>query len=418
MSMEWNSKTPSMWDWDNLVMLNPKSVETQKKLQPAEWGVDWDIGEIDSRSLNPSGGGGGCGGSGSDLGHGSLSNHSKSASFESSSTVEMKKTTMLTFDHFEDGLPIENGKTKEMARASVGSSELSIGLKLGKRTYFEDDSAGSYANTTAKRTRSSSESSNVPCCQVEGCNLDLSSTKDYHRKHRVCESHSKCPKVIVGGLERRFCQQCSRFHSLSEFDEKKRSCRRRLSDHNARRRKPLTEPIQYKTTRMSSSFYLTDGRQQMNFLNGPPLANTRPASNLSWESTYSSDLSQTKGFLLRPHIEPQIAADSQDTRRLLQSKGATTEVLNQDFEESMIASKIDTTQDLRRALSLLSTNTWRSYEPETIALNHPTNPNHAEPLGLPVSSSSEYWRNEQPSSDSWAHMLATNHSGGGHLREF
>lgn len=218
MSMEWNSKTPSMWDWDNLVMLNPKSVETQKKLQPAEWGVDWDIGEIDSRSLNPSGGGGGCGGSGSDLGHGSLSNHSKSASFESSSTVEMKKTTMLTFDHFEDGLPIENGKTKEMARASVGSSELSIGLKLGKRTYFEDDSAGSYANTTAKRTRSSSESSNVPCCQVEGCNLDLSSTKDYHRKHRVCESHSKCPKVIVGGLERRFCQQCSRYSSYGIMD--------------------------------------------------------------------------------------------------------------------------------------------------------------------------------------------------------
>ena len=30
----------------------------------------------------------------------------------------------------------------------------------------------------------------------------------------------------------------SRFHSLGEFDEGKRSCRKRLADHNRRRRKP------------------------------------------------------------------------------------------------------------------------------------------------------------------------------------
>lgn len=32
-----------------------------------------------------------------------------------------------------------------------------------------------------------------------------------------------------------------RFHLLSEFDEGKRSCRKRLADHNRRRRKP--QPI-------------------------------------------------------------------------------------------------------------------------------------------------------------------------------
>ncbi|KAF9624333.1 hypothetical protein IFM89_009616 [Coptis chinensis] len=49
--------------------------------------------------------------------------------------------------------------------------------------------------------------------------------------------HSKTPRVIVNGLEQRFCQQCSRFHLLTEFDQGKRSCRRRLAGHNERRRK-------------------------------------------------------------------------------------------------------------------------------------------------------------------------------------
>jgi hypothetical protein len=47
-------------------------------------------------------------------------------------------------------------------------------------------------------------------CQVEGCGLDLSRVKEYHRKHRVCEAHTKSPRVVVAGQERRFCQQCSR----------------------------------------------------------------------------------------------------------------------------------------------------------------------------------------------------------------
>ncbi|KAL0671715.1 hypothetical protein Bca4012_034419 [Brassica carinata] len=57
-------------------------------------------------------------------------------------------------------------------------------------------------------------------------------------RHRVCGMHSKTPKVIVAGIEQRFCQQCSRFHQLPEFDLEKRSCRRRLAGHNERRRKP------------------------------------------------------------------------------------------------------------------------------------------------------------------------------------
>ncbi|XP_034602555.1 squamosa promoter-binding-like protein 7 [Setaria viridis] len=77
----------------------------------------------------------------------------------------------------------------------------------------------------------------VARCQVEGCHVELAGAKEYHRRHKVCEAHSKAPRVVVLGAEQRFCQQCSRFHAISEFDDAKRSCRRRLAGHNERRRK-------------------------------------------------------------------------------------------------------------------------------------------------------------------------------------
>lgn len=79
------------------------------------------------------------------------------------------------------------------------------------------------------------------CCQAEKCTADLSDAKPYHRRHKVCEQHAKAQVVLVGGIRQRFCQQCSRFHELSEFDETKRSCRRRLAGHNERRRKNSAE---------------------------------------------------------------------------------------------------------------------------------------------------------------------------------
>ncbi|CAO2202509.1 unnamed protein product [Urochloa humidicola] len=79
-----------------------------------------------------------------------------------------------------------------------------------------------------------------PMCQVDDCRADLTSAKDYHRRHKVCETHSKTTKALVASQMQRFCQQCSRFHPLAEFDEGKRSCRRRFAGHNRRRRK--TQP--------------------------------------------------------------------------------------------------------------------------------------------------------------------------------
>ncbi|XP_077246958.1 squamosa promoter-binding-like protein 7 [Tasmannia lanceolata] len=123
-------------------------------------------------------------------------------------------------------------------------------LKLGKRQYFEDGRPIGERHVAGfplgKRGRGFS--GGPPRCQVEGCHVALLNAKDYHRRHKVCEVHSKAPKVVVLGIEQRFCQQCSRFHVVSEFDDSKRSCRRRLAGHNERRRKNSHESM----TRYSS----------------------------------------------------------------------------------------------------------------------------------------------------------------------
>ncbi|XP_078439581.1 squamosa promoter-binding-like protein 15 [Wolffia australiana] len=133
--------------------------------------------------------------------------------------------------------------SKEGMRTAKEAENLT--LKLGGRFQNFEEPGG----RLNKRVRSGSPANggNYPICQVDDCKADLSSAKDYHRRHKVCEIHSKTSKAVVGSQMQRFCQQCSRFHSLGEFDEGKRSCRRRLAGHNRRRRKnqPKDDSNQY-----------------------------------------------------------------------------------------------------------------------------------------------------------------------------
>ncbi|CAM0903471.1 unnamed protein product [Alopecurus aequalis] len=122
-------------------------------------------------------------------------------------------------------------------------------LELGKRPGFlqaggqgaqVDGSGGGGGRASAegkRKEKAAAAMAAVPRCQVQGCHMALAGAKEYHRRHKVCEAHSKAPRVVVHGAEQRFCQQCSRFHAMSEFDDAKRSCRRRLAGHNERRRK-------------------------------------------------------------------------------------------------------------------------------------------------------------------------------------
>ncbi|KAH6830047.1 hypothetical protein C2S53_007989 [Perilla frutescens var. hirtella] len=382
MEMDWNAK----WDWENLVAFGSKAIESPKKLQLADWAIV-DDGEI----------------------HGGSFSDGRQSSI-SASTDSSCKTSIFRFSTSEGSsgnvskkielTGIELSGTPPTPEASVGSAEALLGLKLGKRTYFENSGAAKSTSFSVmpKKTRSSAQ--NAPtCCQVEGCNVDLSLAKEYHRKHRVCDTHSKCPKVIVGGRERRFCQQCSRFHNLSEFDEKKRSCRRRLSDHNARRRKPQQETIQFNSPRLSTPFY--GGSQPMNFLvNNPLLVHSRTPANSAWNN---SKFTLTKGCLLKSDgdgcSDDQLHMPGmkvpQSVNGLLASKNTTPAALNPGYKGSMISSSLDAAPEYRRALSLLSSS-WDSSDPESIQLHHQLHENSSSiiqpmiPEGVPFSSS-ELW---------------------------
>ncbi|KAH0983379.1 hypothetical protein GBA52_010556 [Prunus armeniaca] len=107
--------------------------------------------------------------------------------------------------------------------------------------------------------RSGTSGGGTRCCQADRCPADLSDAKQYHRRHKVCDLHSKAQVVLVSGLRQRFCQQCSRFHELPEFDDTKRSCRRRLAGHNERRRKNSVESHAEGPSRDGTGAQLKDG---------------------------------------------------------------------------------------------------------------------------------------------------------------
>lgn len=449
LAMDWNAKPY----WENLVAFNSKMTERHKK-QPTDWGAE-EEGEIDRGSFNLSGNGGG--GSGSELAHASSARSSISASTDSSSKGEIMKTSKSAFEVCH-AFSKDFSEKSDLARSEIaevsppleypfGSGEPWISLKLGKRAYFENNSTlgdakasslsvvpASSTGSTTKKNKPFCHSTPPPRCQVEGCNLDLSSAKEYHRKHRVCETHSKWPKVVVGGLERRFCQQCSRFHSLSEFDEKKRSCRRRLSDHNARRRKPQQNAIQFNSTRLSSPFF--DGKQQISFAsNDASFFHTRSSENHEWENTWSgSKFTLSKGYLLKfektgginghlqlPGTDLMHAASApcQNSSRPLPSKGSRAEVSTQGLKECpMLSSNPNTAPDIHRALSLLSTDSWGS-EPANIVLDPPFHVDltssipqpvmHGVPQGMPFASS-EHWQAEHTTDLGRVHTLTASDS--------
>ncbi|XP_042053365.1 squamosa promoter-binding-like protein 12 [Salvia splendens] len=421
LEMDWNTK----WDWESYDAFGPKTTENPKKLQLVDLTII-DDREIDAGSFNLS-----AGASGSDGGHVSSAKSSISASDSSTKDGQTPPDfRLMAYEDISGNFKITEREgtkisgTSPPLEASIGSVEPLIGLKLGKRTYFENSGAGGHvksapsAGPTAstaslKKTKLLGDNLPMPRCVVEGCNSDLSTAKEYHRKHRVCDSHSKAPKVVVGGLERRFCQQCSRFHNISEFDEKKRSCRRRLSDHNARRRKPQQE-IQY-NSRLSSPFY--GGRQQMSFMmSNPSLVHSRAMGDTAWDST---KFTLTKGYHPLKSSGDGVSREqmhipgaklthftnmqSSAAKGIPTSKSSVADVSNPG---SKYSPHLDAAPEYGRALSLLSSNSWAPCGSESMALNQiqeneicvsqPLPTMHGIPEGVPLSSS-ELWLHQLPS---------------------
>ncbi|GER25913.1 squamosa promoter-binding protein [Striga asiatica] len=155
--------------------------------------------------------------------------------------------------------------------------------------------------------------------------------------------HSKSAKVIVAGLEKRFCQQCSRFHLLPEFDEGKRSCRMRLADHNERRRKPQQGSLLSPRcgTLLPSVFdnhhFSKTGGFVMDFSNYKP-------PSLTGRLTTNQTAMSAKSHLPMPSNPQNLPPD------LLTSR--------QSYSSSVVSECFVGVQDTNSALSLLSNQAW------------------------------------------------------------
>nr|AGI62055.1 SQUAMOSA promoter-binding-like 7 [Erycina pusilla] len=168
--------------------------------------------------------------------------------------------------------------------------ECSVDLKLGGLGDFgavdnwkEEKRVSTIVPHSLKRPRPTNGGNQKVSCLVDGCANDLSNCREYHRRHKVCEVHSKTPIVLVGGQEQRFCQQC-RFHLLVEFDDVKRSCRKRLDGHNRRRRKPQPDCTSVTEIRLSSY----------------PQVFPTAATDTSWSTTIKSE----ENALYNRHNQP------------------------------------------------------------------------------------------------------------------
>lgn len=270
------------------------------------------------------------------------------------------------------------------------SPEPVIGLGLGQQKEYGDAFppttstcttllVSSSIPTPTKRSRASYHNMQNPCCQVEGCNLDLKLAKDYHRRHRICDTHSKSPKVIVAGMERRFCQQCSRFHDLSEFDDKKRSCRRRLSDHNARRRRVQPESVPLSSPGLSPALY--DQRQQNVLLNGLPVS----LPNSRWEN---ANTSISRHGLIRPNSKPRgvdgtlnFSSDHVVVHNLhMDPEGQLSSIQRSNpriLDQCVGSTNSSMAPEMVSAHSLLSSNTWSMNEGESAPMEEIVHGNYS-----------------------------------------
>lgn len=132
------------------------------------------------------------------------------------------KTPLWGFTEFEQEPNSNTGPGS--GSSSIGGhgskGDFSVDLKLGhvvNRVGNESvdnlqvPSVPRMASGSSKRARAVINGIQAATCLVDGCQADLSNCREYHRRHKVCERHSKTPEVEICGRKRRFCQQCSRY---------------------------------------------------------------------------------------------------------------------------------------------------------------------------------------------------------------
>ncbi|KAM7480168.1 hypothetical protein LguiA_028381 [Lonicera macranthoides] len=254
-------------------------------------------------------------------------------------------------------------------------SELGDNLKVPKMVLSPSGSS--------KRPRSiNSNGVHAASCLVDGCIADLSNCREYHRRHKVCELHSKTPQVMINGHKQRFCQQCSRFHSPEEFDEGKRSCRKRLDGHNRRRRKPQPIPL----SRSSSFFSTTQGASLMPFCT-PQVYPTTAMGNSFWAGIVRADEENTNHSIMHPANKQKQTPDSAFSSRRKEMEFSFLDSTNLKLGNQTALSSGGIHSDC--VLSLLSSSSSSPIQTSGVSLNDVMGPDSL-PTARPVDPSPSY----------------------------
>lgn len=102
-----------------------------------------------------------------------------------------------------------NGETWVDLR--LGETSNSVQKQARAVSKSVSSSSSSSSSSKSKRSRLYYKAQENAKCSVDGCQDELKDCRDYHRRHRVCEMHSKTAVVLIKGIQQRFCQQCSRY---------------------------------------------------------------------------------------------------------------------------------------------------------------------------------------------------------------
>lgn len=102
-------------------------------------------------------------------------------------------------------------KRRRLSPEEDGSARCSnSAVADGDNNHVVSVQGGRSSEEEEERPRKGASSSTTPSCQVDGCHADLSGARDYHKRHKVCEAHTRTTVVCIKNVEHRFCQQCSR----------------------------------------------------------------------------------------------------------------------------------------------------------------------------------------------------------------
>ncbi|KAL8549320.1 hypothetical protein ACS0TY_008243 [Phlomoides rotata] len=115
----------------------------------------------------------------------------------------------------------------EVENENLNEEGGSLNLQLGRQESLIE--LNDFDGKSGKKTKIGGVQSSRAVCQVKDCKADLSTAKDYHRRHKFESSCSYGFSYLLVVL----IFSC-RFHVLQEFDEGKRSCRMLLAGHNKR----------------------------------------------------------------------------------------------------------------------------------------------------------------------------------------